>query len=789
MTNLQYTPYTIILFLGMALAVFLGITAWRHRSVPVAKSMTAMMAVLTIWMLGYALQLASVDLEGKIFWNQIKYIGVAPAATMWLLCAIQFTGRGRWITPRTLAILAVEPILIIILVWTNHHHNLIYESIRLNASGPFVVRIASHGSFFWVHVVYSYIIIMIGAVFLIQELLRTKNLFRGQSLAILIATASPWIGNILYVSGINPFPYLDLTPIFFMITGFALLWATSRFGFLDIVPIARDFVMENMNQGVIVLDMRGRIVDINLAACRFLEIGLPEAFGVFFPDIIPIEGDSMEIFRGEKEHSSELFLGETGNPRYYDLNISAVRNPNQMAVGNIVVLTDITERKLNEEILQSAQIDLENRVKERTHDLTLANTQLKQEIRERRQAERERNKLEVRLLRAQKMEAIGTLASGVAHDLNNILSGLISYPQMLIRKYRENEPLKKSLTKIQNTGVRAAAIVDDMLALSRRGAIISEIVNWNDIVSDYLESPEFEHLKHSFPNVRIEADLDPQLLNMSGSTVQLVKTLMNLVTNALEAMPNGGSIMISTRNQHMDKPYIGYELIEAGDYVVLTISDTGVGLAQEDVKRIFEPFYTKKEMGRKGTGLGMTVVWGTVKDHNGRIDIDSGKDIGTTITLYFQTTTERITEREALASMESYLGRGESILIVDDIEDQREIASTILENLGYTVNHVASGEEAVEYMTHHTVDLLLLDMIMDPGIDGLETYRRVLGLHPGQKAVIASGYAENERVKEAKRLGVGAYIKKPYLMETIGKIVRMELDRGGAHESTSDAGE
>jgi CheY-like chemotaxis protein len=194
------------------------------------------------------------------------------------------------------------------------------------------------------------------------------------------------------------------------------------------------------------------------------------------------------------------------------------------------------------------------------------------------------------------------------------------------------------------------------------------------------------------------------------------------------------------------------------------------------MERIFEPFYTKKSMGRSGTGLGMAVVWGTVKDHRGYIDIKSQEGKGTAITLYFPVTRQELDKTTDFYDIEAIKGKGESILIVDDIADQRQIASEMLEKLGYTVKAVESGEAAVDYLANHRVDLIVLDMIMDPGIDGLETYQKILQIHPGQKTIIASGYSESERVKEAQRIGAGIYIKKPYLIEKFGRAVKAELN-------------
>jgi PAS domain S-box-containing protein len=398
------------------------------------------------------------------------------------------------------------------------------------------------------------------------------------------------------------------------------------------------------------------------------------------------------------------------------------------------------------------------------------------DITEHKRHEEERQRLETRLQNARKMEVLGTLAGGVAHDLNNVLGGIVSYPELLLMDLSEDSPLRKPLLTIQKSGEKAAAIIQDMLTLARRGVSTREVVNLNDIISNHLKTPEHEKLKLFHPGAKIVTNLEENLLNIMGSPVHLSQTVMNLISNAAEAMPDGGTIVVSTQNRYIDRPITGYKCLKEGDYVTLTISDTGIGIPAEDVERIFEPFYTKKVMGRSGTGLGMTVVWGTVEDHDGYIDIQNTEGKGTTFILSFPVTREKSAKDELLLSIEDYAGRGESILVVDDVEEQRKIASVMLKKLGYSVMAVSSGEEAVEYMQDHSADLLVLDMIMDPGIDGLETYEQILELHPDQKAIIASGFSESERVKEAQKLGAATYIAKPYLMKQIGIAVRNELD-------------
>jgi CheY-like chemotaxis protein len=373
------------------------------------------------------------------------------------------------------------------------------------------------------------------------------------------------------------------------------------------------------------------------------------------------------------------------------------------------------------------------------------------------------------------MEAIGTLAGGVAHDLNNILSGMVSYPELLLMDLPKNSPLEQPLLTIQQSGQKAAAIVQDLLTLARRGVSVRDVIDFNQMVEQYLNSPEHHKILEYHPGVEVFTKLEASLPNIVGSPVHLSKTIMNLVSNAAEAMPDGGRIDIVTESRHIDHFRIGFETVEHGDYVTLTVSDSGIGISPKDIERIFEPFYTKKTMGRSGTGLGMAVVWGTVKDHSGYIDIQSELGQGTTFTFYFPATQKALQQEKSKVSSEKFMGCGESILIVDDVKEQREIASQILKKLGYQVKSVPSGEEALSYMKDNNADLLLLDMVMSPGLDGLETYKKILRFHPNQKAVIASGFSESDLVKQAQQMGAGAYVKKPYSFEKIGLAVKGEL--------------
>lgn len=507
-------------------------------------------------------------------------------------------------------------------------------------------------------------------------------------------------------------------------------------------------ITETANEAILMIDEHKKISYWNTAAETIFGYKNTDVIGKTLFELIPFRENLNEneltlntVFKNSSENQFQKnialnMLHKNGKKFYVEVSLVNIKIDQQSHT--IAVIHDISKRK-----------KLEN-------DKITALKQLQQ---------------------AQKMEALGLMAGGVAHDLNNVLSGIVSYPELLLMDLPKDSPLRGAILTIQDSGKKAASIVDDLLTLARRGVSNIEVLNLNDTINGYLKSPEYKTLIRYHHNISIQVRLESDLQNITGSSMHLNKTVMNLMSNAAEAIQNGGNILVSTENRYIDSPINGDKVILAGDYVLLTIQDTGAGIHSKDLKRIFEPFYTNKIMGRSGTGLGMSVVWGTVQDHNGYINIESSPGKGTKFQLFFPTTQNDIVTKTPVISIIDYTGNGESILVIDDVLEQREIAHNLLTRLNYTVETVSSGEEAVEYMKHHHADLLLLDMIMDPGIDGLETYKQILKMHPRQKVIITSGFSENQRVKEAQELGAGKYIKKPYTFERIGLAVKKELEK------------
>ncbi len=334
----------------------------------------------------------------------------------------------------------------------------------------------------------------------------------------------------------------------------------------------------------------------------------------------------------------------------------------------------------------------------------------------------------------------------------------------------EDSELRGPLTAIQDSGHRASVIVDDLLTLARGVTKVQEIVCLNDLIKKCMRSAEFKKLTSAYPGIQITSQPASVLWNCKCSPVHLQKMIMNLVSNGVEAIEDGGNVMIATRNQHGRGEDDILLLDRDSDYVVLTVHDNGPGISTEDLEHIFEPFYSKKKLGHSGSGLGLSVVWNTVHEHGGHITVNSDTD-GSRFTVHLPAVKDEYQEKESFdVDPKSLQGRG-TILVVDDEKLQRDLVTLMLNKFGYKVHALSSGEEALMYLQDHRVDLIILDMLMDPGMGGLQTFREIIKINPAQKAVIASGFSESDDVKKALQLGVKQYLKKPYTLNHLGQIV------------------
>ena len=385
--------------------------------------------------------------------------------------------------------------------------------------------------------------------------------------------------------------------------------------------------------------------------------------------------------------------------------------------------------------------------------------------------------LERELARARKMEALGLLAGGVAHDLNNILAGVVTTPELLLTSDNLTNEQIEEIKAIRDSGLRAAAIVRDLLTVARGVVQKRQVLQLNDVVQDFLNSPEHEAFMQRYPHVEVQALLDDDVRPVLASSVHVQKTVMNLVTNAVEALSDvsDGMVLVKTCNLSIEKQSQSHGAIEAGDYSLIIVMDNGKGIAQDCLEHIFEPFYAKKAMGRSGTGLGLTIVWNTMREHQGYVDVASARG-ETSFSLYFPSSQADV-RKSPRRKPTVIKGNGELVLVIDDDERLRKIARTTLGKLGYRVDEVDSGEAALSFVEQNNVDIILLDMLLGAGLSGRETYERLISIRPGLKTVIVSGYALDEDVEAIQALGSVPFLYKPYTLADLSIAIADELKK------------
>lgn len=468
----------------------------------------------------------------------------------------------------------------------------------------------------------------------------------------------------------------------------------------------------------------------------------------------------------------------------------------------IVVMTSHGNEQVAVEVLKKGAMDYVVKSSEMLFDMPhVANRVLEAwgHLLARKRAEKDRKELEEKLRRAERMESLGVMACGIAHDLNNTLGPIIMLPELIREDVKflarqisaESTELKgfvrsieADLTVIEESSRRAVKTIKDLLTMGRRGRYDFEPVSLNTLIEASLQEGDFIALRREKPEVGVISVLEPEMLYISGSPAHLHRVLANLYHNSFDAITKPGKIWIKTRRVLLAQTHLGYEPVPAGDYAVIEVMDTGGGIPQEHLTRLFEPFFSTKKQSRKsGTGLGLSIVHGIIKDHNGFIDVWSTENIGTTFRLYLPVLENQSEEVKIDSTKRLVRGGTEHILIVDDEPDQISLTQRALEKYGYTVESARNGEKAIEKLTQYEVsgesqkkpfDLVLLDMFMD-GLSGLETYKKIRSICPTMKVLIVSGRTSVDIVRDLVTQDL-PWLYKPYTRESLGIAVRRALD-------------
>ncbi len=416
--------------------------------------------------------------------------------------------------------------------------------------------------------------------------------------------------------------------------------------------------------------------------------------------------------------------------------------------------------------------------------------EIARDITAQKQAEENQSALREQLARVERMESLGVLTCGVAHDLNNVLGPMVILPELIqedIDDYMtEDSPARaliaESLKIVKTSAVRAAVVVRDLMALTKRGQYERTLCDINKL--PYLRSNAscINSLKANYPQITIEHTTAKESLIVLAASDHLNRAVDNLIRNAAEAIDEKGLVQVTTSIKHLDIERMGYTIVPPGTYAVIEVSDNGGGINPEHLSKIFEPFFSKKlQSERSGSGLGLSVVHGVVSDHDGFIDVTTKVGEGSTFSIYLPVITDATIQETKEQEEEPSRGT-EHILIVDDEPGQRFLLQKSLQKLGYTVDEAENGHAALALFKElikkgepSSFDLVLLDMVMGDAFDGLATLQKIVKLYPAQKVIIVSGHAEDDRTKESLNLGAN-WLTKPYDINEFAKAIREKLD-------------
>jgi len=497
--------------------------------------------------------------------------------------------------------------------------------------------------------------------------------------------------------------------------------------------------MQSIYDAAIIADLKGSIVDGNIRAVEFFHYDIADIRGMTIYDLV--NGFDPSVLKAIRDNLS--------NDRFTLIEAYCTRKDKSVFSAEIAT----SQLHLGRELHLCFFV---------------------RDISRRKQAEEDLKKTRAYLDRAERLEMAGSIAGHIAHDFNNLLTPLLAYPEFIREELPEGSQARLDLALIEKTAQQIADINQQLLALARRGYYEQKSLSINAVIEDVVML-----LKRGGRSAAIEVNLTlaRDLFNIKGASEQLLRVIQNLIQNAIEAMGEKGTLTILTENVYLEEPLKNYESVAVGEYIKVVIADTGHGIPENIQDKIFDPFFTTKKATRqRGSGLGLSVVHGIVKDHKGYIDLDSVIGKGTTFSLYFPI----CREIPSVHPDEEIQGGAETVMVIDDDPLQIEVTTRIISRLGYTVLSARSGEEAVLLIKQRQAagpfpDLVILDMIME-GIDGAETYRQIKEINPAQKAMILSGYAESAKVDLAQSLGAGAYLRKPVGIEKLAKAIRQALD-------------
>jgi signal transduction histidine kinase len=588
----QTIVHAAALFASTVLSIWSAVIARTRRGVPGGAAFSWLMMAVALWSLASAMHTLVDDRDARIVIAKFQYFGVAPIGALWLLFASEY-GRVAWpiSTDRLLRVAVwIVPAITLLLVFTNEQHHLHWaaiEQVQTSIGSRLVYR---GGPWYWVHVAYSYTLVLIGTALLVRGLRRFPPPYRRQTLLIIAGAVVPWAGNLLYLTRL-PATGPDLTPIAFTVSGACFTFGIYRYRLFGLVPVARDMVIDSMDDGVLVLDAQRRIVDLNATAERYTGVSI-SSIGRPVEEVVAWWNEAVADSRPAAAGQPAIVKVEPG-PRYFEVKVSAVRDPRRRFAGWLVLVHDISNRRRNEA---------------------------------------ERYAFERRVQEQQKSESLMVLAGGVAHDFNNLLTGILGNADLLAIHSPPDSDERRAAEAIVIGAQRAADLVSKMLAYSGGGRVVAEHVELDELVRemvDLLAASVARHctLTYNSPGRLPLVETDP---------TQIRQVVLNLIVNAAEAVDDHGVITVETGVETLDpaalKQMTFGDQIAPGDYVFIDVVDNGSGMSEHTLARMFDPFYSTKDTGR---GLGMAAVRGIVRSHRAALRVTSKEGQGTRFRVWF----------------------------------------------------------------------------------------------------------------------------------------------------------
>jgi PAS domain S-box-containing protein len=676
----------------------LAVFAWRHRSVRGATAFVLLMLAVMEWTLAYAFDLSSPDLAGKVLWSKIEYVGIVSVPVGWLAFALQFTDRGSWLRPRNILLLSLIPLCILPLVWTNEAHGLIWRSVSLVPGAQFQGWKATYGPAFWLFTIYSYLLLLAGSALLIWTIWRAPKLYRGQAGAVLLGTLVPWLSNLLYNVGLNPLPGVELTPIAFAITGLAFAGAIFRWRLLDLVPVARDIVFENMSEGVITLDVQQRIVDVNDAACRITGLTRDQLIGASSARVFARHANLTERFDLIQEASEEIITGEGADQRVLHVRLSPLRRSSGSIAGSLVVLRDITSGNQAEQALLQAKIAAE-----------AAN------------------------------QAKSTFLATMSHEIRTPMNGVIGMTGLLLDTELTAQQ-REFARVIRQSGEALMHIINDILDFSKIESGQIELDAHPFALRECVESAlDLASARAVEKGIELTCAVDAAVpVAILSDATRLRQILDNLLNNAVK-FTEGGQVAVSVRSEFSvlnaevaqqdiitQNPGLGQE--EGSTFntqhclLHFSVRDTGIGMSEEQLGRLFRSFSQgDASITRRygGSGLGLAISKRLAELMGGTMWVESA--VGSGSTFHFT-----IRAQQADSDLPAYLGVaspalvGRRVLVVDDNATNRQILDAQLRSWRMEPVVAQTSHEALALLDRSSgFDLAILDMHM-PGMNGLE---------------------------------------------------------------------